>query len=171
MVAVVELELPARPDYLALARLIVVAAATSDPTFANDRIDDLRLAVSEACTNAVEAQRRAIAAGGGEAPIRIRCRLDGDRMEVEVEDHGAGFDPGGLVPHPPVHDPARLDHERGLGIPLIRMLTDEVDFEPTADGTRVRMVLYGEGTAGNGSELASEPAPTGREGVDLRQGS
>jgi anti-sigma regulatory factor (Ser/Thr protein kinase) len=56
---VVELEIPARPEFLALARLLVAAAVAGDPVFPEDRLDDLRLAVSEACTNAMEAQARA----------------------------------------------------------------------------------------------------------------
>ena len=35
----------------------------------------------------------------------------------------------------------RLQHESGLGIPLIRVLTDEVTFEPAGDGTVVSMTL------------------------------
>jgi serine/threonine-protein kinase RsbW len=146
---VVELEIPARPEYLALARLLVAAAVASDPLFPEDRLDDLRLAVSEACTNAMEAQARAAAeragtngAGVGSEPIQIRCQLGVEQVEVEVTDHGQGFDPEALAEHPPVTDPTRLDYERGLGIPLIRILTDEVEFRPSPSGTTVRMVLY-----------------------------
>ena len=145
---VVELEIPARPEYLALARLLVAAAVAGDPLFPEDRLDDLRLAVSEACTNAMEAQARASVSRAErngtmvELPIQIRCQLDVEQVEVEVTDHGEGFDPAALSDHPPVTDPARLDYERGLGIPLIRILTDEVEFTPSPTGTRVRMVLY-----------------------------
>lgn len=152
MVDLIELELPARPDYLALARLIVAAAARHDPTFAAERIDDLRLAVSEACTNAMEAQQRAFALSGVSAHILIRFRLDDEQVQVEVHDHGTGFDPDRLVPHPPISDPARLDYERGLGIPLIKSLTDEVEFHPSGDGTMVRMVLYTKTMRGNGAD-------------------
>ena len=149
MAEVVELEIPARPEYLALARLLVAAAVASDPLFPEDRLDDLRLAVSEACTNAMEAQARAaVARAGGNGrsaesePIQIRCQLGVEQVEVEVIDHGQGFDPDALSEHPPVTDPSRLDYERGLGIPLIRILTDEVEFRPSPNGTSVRMVLY-----------------------------
>ena len=142
----VELEVPARPDYLALARLIVAAAATNESSAVpEDRIDDLRLAVSEACTNAIEAQQRATKETGREANILIRCSV-----------HGVGFDPTGLAAHPPVTYPARLDHERGLGIPLIRLLTDEVDFEPSSDGTVVRMVIYAHTIRGNLTVLTTD---------------
>ncbi len=144
MSEVVELEIPARPEFLALARLLVAAAASHDPLFPEDRIDDLRLSVSEACTNAMEAQTSAVVDDATETAesIRIRCLLGSERVEVEVTDHGSGFDPGSLSPHPPVTDPARLNFDRGLGIPLIRILTDEVEFRPSPEGTVVRMVLH-----------------------------
>ncbi|MEJ7582788.1 MAG: ATP-binding protein [Acidimicrobiales bacterium] len=148
MAEVVEFEIPARPEFLALARLISAAAAAREPVFSEDRLDDLRLAVSEACTNAMEAQQVAGAvrsATDGDADVghvRVRCLLEGGRIEVEVHDNGGGFDLDALVAHPPAIDPRRLDYERGLGIPLIRILTDEVDFRSTPDGTAVRMVLY-----------------------------
>ena len=153
----VELEVPARPDYLALARLIVAAAAANESSaVSEDRIDDLRLAVSEACTNAIEAQQRATKQTGREANILIRCRVAEGVVEVEIHDHGVGFDPTGLAAHPPVTDPARLDHERGLGIPLIRLLTDEVDFEPSSDGTVVRMVIYAHTIRGDLTVLTTD---------------
>lgn len=142
MADLIELEIPARPDYLALARLIVAAAAAGEPRFTLERIADLRVAVSEACTNAMEAQGRGAGNGGAPDNILIRCKLESERVQVEVVDHGDGFDVDGLEGHPPVTDPARLDHERGLGIPLIRLLTDEAEFIPSSDGTAVRMVLH-----------------------------
>jgi len=140
---VVQLEIPARPEYLALVRVLVSASAAAIPLFPDDRLDDLRLAVSEACTNAIEAQVRARRDGHeGDDHILIRCHLADDQVAIEVRDHGTGFDPDALVEHPPVTDPSRLDHERGLGIPLIRILSNEVEFRPLPDGTLVRMVLH-----------------------------
>jgi len=136
----VELDLPARPDVLALARLVVAAVVATDPLFDDERIDDLRLAVSEACTNAIESHL----ALGGEAldtPIEVRCAIEPGRVEVAVRDHGGGFDPTALPEHPPATDPARLEFERGLGIPLIRLLSDKVDFRQEGDGTSVVMTF------------------------------
>ena len=135
---VIELEIPARAEFVALARLVVAALAASDSTLADERIDDLKLAVSEACTNAIEAHD---AAGSAER-VLVRCQAGVDSLEVWVEDRGQGFDPADLPDHPPVTDPDRLKFERGLGIPLIRALVDEVVFSPTADGTSVRLVMH-----------------------------
>ncbi len=134
---VIELEIPARAEFVALARLVVSALASSDSVLADERIDDLKLAVSEACTNAIEAHD----AAGSDERVLVRCQAGTDSVEVCVEDRGHGFDPAGLPDHPPVTDPDRLKFERGLGIPLIRALVDEVQFSPTEHGTSVRLVM------------------------------
>ena len=134
---VIELEIPARAEFVALARLVVSALASSDSNLADERIDDLKLAVSEACTNAIEAHD----AAGSSEQVLVRCRAGAETLEVCVEDRGHGFDPAGLPDHPPVTDPDRLKYERGLGIPLIKALVDEVLFNPTDEGTAVRLVM------------------------------
>lgn len=155
--AVVELELPPRPEVVSVARLVVGALVAADPLFDEERGADLRLAISEACTNAIQAQVEAASrvsgngngdGGGGGAgndrttvPILVRCRVAEGRIELAVTDHGGGFDPQGLEAHPEVTDPARLDHEGGLGIPLIRLLSDRVEFQVTPDGTTVVMTF------------------------------
>jgi serine/threonine-protein kinase RsbW len=120
-VATIELEIPARPEYVALARLVVSSMASSRRDLTDDRVDDLKVAVSEACTNAIEAHHSA----DTEDSVVVRCIELDDRLDVEIEDRGSGFDPESLPEHPPVTDPERLNFERGLGIPLIRTLVDD----------------------------------------------
>jgi serine/threonine-protein kinase RsbW len=134
---IVELEIPARIELLSLARLVITGAATIEPTFSDERIEDLRIAVSEACTNAIEAHL-----GSGAADrITIRCDLAEDRIEVEVTDRGAGFDPGAVEEVPDAEHPDRLEYESGLGIPLMRVLVDETEFRASPTGTAVRLVV------------------------------
>jgi len=134
----VELEIPARAEYVGLARLVVSSLALSRRALADDRVDDLKLAVSEACTNAIEAS----GAVAREEPVRVLWREGDDRISVIIGDRGPGFDPESLPEHPPVTDPDRLNFERGLGIPLIRTLVDEVHFDSSPDGTKVNLVMY-----------------------------
>ena len=133
----IELEIPARPEYVALARLVVSSLASSRRDLEDDRIDDLKVAVSEACTNAIEAH----GAADTDDSVTLKLTEDVDRLEVLIEDRGPGFDPQTLPEHPPVTDPERLNFERGLGIPLIRTLVDEVEFSSSGRGTSVRMVM------------------------------
>ncbi|HET9692049.1 MAG TPA: ATP-binding protein [Acidimicrobiales bacterium] len=146
---VFELQIPASPEYIGIVRLVVSSLASARRALADERVDDLKLAVSEACTNAIEAH----AAAGSEQPVVVRVHEGTERLEVEIVDKGAGFDPDALPVHPPVTDPDRLNFERGLGIPLIRTLVDEVQFVPTGDGTTVRMTLFG-GPADGGDETS-----------------
>jgi serine/threonine-protein kinase RsbW len=138
-VAVVELEIPARPAYLSLVRLIVDAAVGSlAPGLSVARLDDLKIAVTEACSNAIEAHEAILAEG----PVVVRCVIDDHQVTVDIVDRGRGFDPDRVETLPAATDPRRLRHESGLGIPLMRTLTDEVAFSPDADGTRVSLTIY-----------------------------
>lgn len=137
MDSAIELEIPARPEYVALARLVVSSLASTRRDLTDDRVDDLKVAVSEACTNAIEAHHSADSADN----VVIRCAELDDRIEIEIEDRGRGFDPDTLPPHPPVTDPERLNFERGLGIPLIKTLVDEVHIDSSGSGTKVTMSM------------------------------
>lgn len=170
---VVELELPARPEVVSVARLVIGALVAADPLFDEERSADLRLAVSEACTNAIQAEmagRDRDEPPDPEAePILMRCVLADGQIEVAITDHGGGFDPAGLEAHPEVTSPDRLNYEGGLGIPLIKMLSDHLEFQPTGDGTRVVMRFEPRtpgvrpviGTAGSNGTTAAPGAANG----------
>src|SRR5512138_412034 len=137
--AVVELEIPARPAYLSLVRLVVDAAIGSlAPGMSPARLDDLKIAVSEACSNAIEAHEATVA----EDPVVVRCMVEDEQVTVQVVDQGRGFDPDRIEALPAATDPRRLRHESGLGIPLMRTLADEVAFTPADNGTTVTLVVY-----------------------------
>lgn len=140
---VIRLEVPALPEYLALVRMVVTGAARIDPFLDDEQVDDLRVIVSEACTNAMEAVggRRAVA-GSPVPTILVECRLSDRGIELLVTDTGTGFDPEDLEALPAASDPSRLRFERGLGIPLIRALADEAEISSGAGGTRVRVALH-----------------------------
>jgi anti-sigma regulatory factor (Ser/Thr protein kinase) len=145
---VIELVIPPRPDVVSVARLVVGAAVAMDPAFDEERSADLRLAASEACTNAIEAQLARRTDDDATRSIILRCTLGRERIVMTVQDHGGGFDPSSLKAHPEVTDPARLDHEDGLGIPLIRFLSDELEFRDSPGGTTVVMTFGPRPTTG-----------------------
>jgi len=136
---VLELDVPSSPEYIAIVRLVVASVASARRAMADERVDDLKLAVSEACTNAIEANRRA----NPGAPVHLEIWEAPDRLEVSIEDSGPGFDPDKLEAPPPVTDPERLNFERGLGVPLIRALVDKAAFVRLHSGTSVRMTVFG----------------------------
>ena len=154
--AVIEVTLPSRPSFLALARVLVANAATIAPSLRESRVADLRLIVSELYTNAMEANwrgtaRRLAEQSDGQAPthdevmdaappVLLSCRIELDAVEVTIRDSGPGFSPR-ENPHPPVKDPGRLDFEHGLGIPLVQFLADEVEYSTDAHGTEARALV------------------------------
>jgi serine/threonine-protein kinase RsbW len=147
-----ELQVPSRTEYIAVVRLVVASLVSARRSVADERIDDLKLAVSEACTNAIEANLQAPV---GHHPVVVRVWEAPERLEVCVADSGAGFNPDMLPEHPPVTDPERLNFERGLGIPLIRTLVDAVRFESGPEGTSVWLTLFG-GPASEGGDETGE---------------
>lgn len=146
--ALIELDLPPRPEIVSVARLVVGSLAMGDPSFDDERAADLRLAVSEACTNAVQAQQRA----ADESPIRLRYRVWPGTIEVTISDSGGGFDVVAAQRSVDLTDPERLEYEGGLGIPLIRLLADEAEFRMLPNGTEVVMTFGPDGPSGRISD-------------------
>lgn len=166
--AVIDLTLPSDPRYLALVRVVVGAAAGAVPSLTDARVADLKLVATELFANSMEANwrsarlrraedssaGRAISQAGrgaeapvvpeGSAPVRVTCRADADGVTLTVTDSGPGLDATDEL-HPPVEDPTRLHHERGLGLPLIQYLADKVDYVSDSGGTRATVVLRDRG--------------------------
>jgi serine/threonine-protein kinase RsbW len=130
--AVVELTIPGKPEYVGVVRLAILGVA-SRMRFSYDAIEDIRLAVGEACTTAIE---RANGAGGA-AEIRVRCVIDPEKLTVEVCDHT----PVPVAVEPTPTTEGGID-ERTLGGVLIRILMDDVTTEQENGVRVVRMVKY-----------------------------
>lgn len=138
----VRLEIPAQPAFVGVARSVVTAVASTLEGIDEDRLEDLRVAVSEACTNAVEAHRR----DAVDDRVIVRCITTDDELQISIEDRGSGFDPS-EVPPPPRPDEDPTSSERGWGIQLIQALVDEATFRQTDEGTIVDLVVRFEAVA------------------------
>ena len=126
----VRLTIPARAEYITLGRLALTAIA-GVRAVSDETLHDLKLALTEACTNSV---KHAYGNGGGE--VEIVYELEPDRLVVEVGDMGSGFEPSELSPA----GESELE-EGGLGIEIIRALADEVEIGPRGEGgSRLRFV-------------------------------
>ncbi len=144
---VIRLTLPARAGYVGIVRLTVSGIANR-MGFAYEEIEDIKLAVAEACTNAVN---HAYDRSAEEMELSVTCRVFPDRLVIEVADQGKGFwfdgQPADLRP---IHPDADLDDvaEGGLGLFLIHALMDEVDVQ-VGEGVTVSMTKYvrGDGVA------------------------
>jgi serine/threonine-protein kinase RsbW len=134
---VVELEIPARPEFVGIARMAIGALAGIRPGLAYERIDDLRIVVSEACTSAMEVL-------GQQGSLRLRCIDDPKTLEIHIEAPAEAFAsafPAGPSPEPDVDfEPAEDDNFR---ISLIRALVDDAELRTAPGGpTELCLVLH-----------------------------
>jgi serine/threonine-protein kinase RsbW len=125
----VVLEVPAKPEFLLLARLAATSVGRSAGA-SEETIADLKLAVTEAVANAVRH------AYPEDSPGRVTVQLtaaDG-RLEIAVSDQGRGLAGASLST-----EGGELA-ESGMGLSIIRAVADEVDIGagPDGRGTRVR---------------------------------
>ena len=140
MDCVVELEIPARPEFVGIARMAVGALAGIRPGLAYERIDDLRIVVSEACTSAMEVL-------GPEGILHVRC-VDGPKtLEVRIEAPGAAFESAFPAGEPgPEVDSFRIS--------LIRALVDDAELRTAAGSTELCLIVHRDGASDeNGADL------------------
>ena len=128
----IHLTIPAKAEYITLGRLALTALARVRP-LSDETLNDLKLALTEACTNSVRH-----AYEGRDGVVEIVYRLEDDRLVVEVADAGTGFEARSVV------DSENGDlNEGGLGIAIIQALADEVDIgERESGGSRLRFVKF-----------------------------
>jgi serine/threonine-protein kinase RsbW len=123
----IRLTIPAKPEYITLGRLALTGIARLRPEpLRQEVLGDLKLALTEACTNSV---RHAYA--DGEGMVEILYELHDDKLVIEVVDEGEGFDP----PNGP--SSALVDEELsegGLGIAIIEALAGEFEIRERAQG-------------------------------------
>jgi serine/threonine-protein kinase RsbW len=142
----VRLDLDSRPETLTLVRGALGGVADKlalDP----ELLDDLKTAVSEACNNVVMHAYDEDVPG----PLEVLLYARNDGIEVLIRDQGSGI--SATAPSD--------DRLQGVGLPVIRALTQEAEFRPVPDGgTEVRMLFAGER---DGKRLFTEPAKAAPE--------
>jgi serine/threonine-protein kinase RsbW len=128
----VRLTIPAKAEYLVLARLVLTGIAMEVP-MSETALADLKLAVTEVCGNAVQH-----AYTDDPGVVRVVFRVEPEAIEVSVEDEG------GAAAFPDIDDASVFGDgpvESGMGLAIVRVVMDEVtiDEDPAAPGTVVRM--------------------------------
>ncbi|MHA7966415.1 anti-sigma B factor RsbW [Paenibacillus sp. CAU 1782] len=131
------LRIPASADYLDIVRTTLYSIA-SKTGFSYEDIEDMKVAVTEACTNAI-----LHAYGGrGEGVIEIAFQhADDEGLQINVRDNGDSFPFSPLEPQSAtLHDtPLRDAAIGGLGLFMMQALMDEVDVR-TGQGTEVVLI-------------------------------
>lgn len=120
----VDLVIPAKPEYVGIVRLTTSGVANR-MGYSYDDIEDIKIAVSEACTNAVNHAYK----GREDGKVSIKISSFSDRLEIMVVDQGKSFDYENTVKKlKPLNADVDLEHvnEGGLGLFLIDTLMDKV---------------------------------------------
>jgi serine/threonine-protein kinase RsbW len=133
----VELRLPTKLGYEKVA-MSTAASVAKLRGFPEDRIEDLKTAVAEACINAIEHGNRL----NEKLSVGVVLRAEEDALEVKVIDDGTGISKQPVKP-----DIDRKMHgeedPRGMGMFLIQALVDEAEWVPGSEGksSYVRLVI------------------------------
>src|SRR6478752_5258598 len=121
----VKLTLPARPENVSVIRHVLGAFAEA-LRLDDELVEDLRLAVTEACTNVV----RHAYPPDQDGPVEISIQPLEEYVSVIVSDHGRGIGTSSDTTGP------------GLGLPLIAAIADVVELQPVpGGGSRVAMTF------------------------------
>src|SRR4051794_16698190 len=121
----VKLTLPARPQNVSVIPQVLGAFAAA-LRLPDDLLEDLRLGVTEACTNVVRHAYPPEPTG----PVEISIQPLEEHVTVTVSDHGRGIGTSSDTPGP------------GLGLPLIAAIADVVELHPVpGGGSRVAMTF------------------------------
>jgi serine/threonine-protein kinase RsbW len=137
---VVELKIPSELGYEKIARE-AVATVAKRLGFSQERIEDIKLAIAEACTNAISY--------GSEEDSRTKIVVvltaDEDKLDILVKDPGFGGPPPDEIVPPSIEDMMAGKRKfGGMGLYIIQELMDKAEFIPGTeeDGNQFHMVIY-----------------------------
>jgi serine/threonine-protein kinase RsbW len=123
------MEISANPDFVSIIRLTTSGIANKIG-FSMDDIEDMKVAVSEACSNAVKHSE--------DNKVIINFNLLNNGIQIEIIDNGKGYDVDSIET-PDLSNPK----EGGLGLFIIQTLMDEVNISSRGNqGTTIKMTKY-----------------------------
>ncbi len=131
----VTLTLPMLPD-MEIAASKTATALAEFMEMSSDKIDEVRMAVVEACINSFEHSK------ADDQQVEIQFAVFGndepERLQITIRDSGVGFTPENLV-KPRIEDKLKAESKRGWGLTIIKGLMDEVDIRSGPGGTIIVM--------------------------------
>jgi len=142
------LEIPPDPEQIRTARLFAAASARHFG-IDEERVEDLKVAISEACTNAMKAHRHS---GLGD-PIRVIATPDPGGVRFAVVDAGAGFDPPEALVEAEDDAPPSGITEGTLGLALIGALFPGAEIERNA-GRGMTVLIFVEHSNAEAPDLS-----------------
>ncbi len=134
---VIDLSVPSR---LGLEQVAVDATAALAKLmgFSEDRIEDLKTAVEEACINSIEHGNKE----NSSIKVLVELTADESKLQVDIHDHGKQIRQH--IEKPDIDAKmAGKQTTRGWGLFLIQELMDEVEFDWSPEtGNVTRMVIH-----------------------------
>ncbi len=131
----VTLTLPMLPD-MEIAASKTATALAEFMEMSSDKIDEVRMAVVEACINSFEHSH------AGDQKVKIEFAVLGDsepeKLQITITDSGIGFSPED-VEEPIIAEKLKAARKRGWGLKIIKGLMDEVEIRSGPTGTTVVM--------------------------------
>ncbi len=134
----VTLTLPMLPD-MEIAASKTVTALAEFMEMSPDTIDEVRMAVVEACINAFEHSQSED--GKVLLTFSVLGEKEPEKLQIRIEDSGVGFSPNS-VQEPKIEEKLKAARKRGWGLKIIQGLMDEVEIESGEGGTTVIMSKY-----------------------------
>lgn len=134
---VIEVHIPSIMGYEKVA-MESAAAAAKIMGFHASRIDDLKTAISEACSNAMEHGNRF----KKDTTVLVTLKMDKKSLEVNIKDEGRGLNR--KIEIPEIEKQINgIEDTRGWGMFLIKNLVDEVEMKQIPTGGNItRMVIH-----------------------------
>jgi len=135
---IIELRIPTERRFEKVA-VASAAGVARQMGFPQERVEDIKTAVSEAVLNAVEHSK----SEGLGRKIQVTFFEEASRLRIDVTDQGAGFQPD-KVETPRIEDKLAPEaRKRGWGLYLIRKLVDEYGIEAVeGQGNTISMVIH-----------------------------
>ncbi|MDR2771492.1 MAG: ATP-binding protein [Clostridiales Family XIII bacterium] len=132
MADILKFMIPGKPEYVRTVRLAISSLA-GGAGFDIEAVEDIMMAVSEACSNLV-----CHGVCTRDASYEVSCEMFGDRIVIRVENSPDGCEESARAEQRPVSF-----HEGGIGLNIIKALMDEVDVLSDAGrGMRIQMIKY-----------------------------
>ncbi len=125
---IVQLTIPPRSPYVGVVRLAVSSLARR-AGIDEETVDDLKIAVSEACANAVLNHEEVDSSD----PVEVTWMEDEIQVRIEVGDRGPTIDPDQLGSLDDV-DTQGFSTRTVMSHALLKSLVDRCEFEPRAGG-------------------------------------